>query len=180
MLPALLAPILKPLLANGLNIVANAVVAKGKQKVEEVLGVELKPDMSSEDLARVQIAAMEHEEELLRLRNEESKLVIDELGLYMKDTADARDREVKIATSEHAPYVNKVITSLLALLVLGITFFLFGVMIFDMRPIDASRRDILIYVLGVLSTISTQVCVYYFGSSMGSKNKEALIKEALK
>ena len=53
-------PILQPLLSNGLNLVANAVMAKGKKVVEEKLGVELKPDMSPEDLAKIQIAQMEH------------------------------------------------------------------------------------------------------------------------
>ena len=69
--------ILAPLLANGLNLVANAVMAKGKDYVEKTLGVELKPDMSPEDLARVQIAQMEHEEELMRLRLEENRLDIE-------------------------------------------------------------------------------------------------------
>jgi len=69
--------ILAPLLANGLSLVANAVMAKGKDYVEKKLGVELKPDMSPEDLARVQIAQMEHEEELLRIRMEEKKLDIE-------------------------------------------------------------------------------------------------------
>ena len=69
--------ILAPLLANGLNLVANAVMARGKDYDEKTLGVELKPDMSPEDLARVQIAQMEHEEELMRLRLEENKLDIE-------------------------------------------------------------------------------------------------------
>ena len=68
MIPAAIQAILTPLLGNGLNLVANAVMAKGKDYVEKKLGVELNPDMSSEDLAKVQIAQMEHEEELLRLR----------------------------------------------------------------------------------------------------------------
>jgi hypothetical protein len=69
--------ILAPLLANGLDLVANAVMAKGKDFVERKLGVELKPNMSNEDLARVQIAQMAHEEELMRLRLEENKLDIE-------------------------------------------------------------------------------------------------------
>lgn len=69
--------IIAPLLANGLNLVANAVMAKGKDFVEKKLGVELKPDMSSEELAKVQIAQMEHEQELMRLRLEENKLDIE-------------------------------------------------------------------------------------------------------
>lgn len=175
-LPAILAP----LLGAGLNLVANAVQAKGKQWVENKLGVELKPDMSSEDLAKVQIAQMEHEEELLRLRLEEDKLNLAELELRLKDTDSARDRETVIATSKDAPLLNKIVTPVLALLLLGVTFILFGVVLFDQTPVDPSRKDVLIYILGVLSAVATQVVSYYFGSSAGSKAKDDAIREALK
>lgn len=180
MIPAALAPILKPLLANGLGLVANAVLAKGKKVIEDKLGVELKPDMSSEDLARVQMAAMEHEEELLRLKLEENKLDLQELELYLKDTDSARDREIQIATSDKAPLLNKIITPVLALGVISLTFILFGVVMFDNNPVDSTRKDILIYILGVLSAISTQIVSYYFGSSQGSKDKADQLKQVLK
>ena len=180
MIPTALLPILGPLLQNGLGLVANAVVAKGKQYVEQKLGVELKPDMSPEDMAKVQIAAMEHEEELMRLRLEADKLDLAELELRLKDVDSARDRETAIATSKDAPLLNKVITPILALGIVTLTFFLFAIVMFDDTPVDASRKDILIYVLGVLSAIATQIVSYYFGSSQGSKEKSDQLREALK
>ena len=180
MIPAALLPILGPLLQNGLGLVANAVVAKGKQYVEQKLGVELKPDMSPEDMAKVQIAAMEHEEELMRLRLEEDKLDLAELEMRLKDVDSARDRETAIATSKDAPLLNKIVTPVLALGVVGLTFILFAIVMFDDTPVDASRKDILIYVLGVLSAIATQIVSYYFGSSQGSKEKSDQLREALK
>ena len=180
MIPAALQTILTPLLGNGLNLVANAVLAKGKKVVEEKLGVELKPDMSPEDLARVQIAQMEHEEELLKLRLEEDKLDLAELEMRLKDTNDARVRETQIVTSDKAPLLNKLITPILALGLLGITFTLFGIVLFQASPIDPSRKDILIYILGVLSAVATQVVSYYFGSSQSSKDKTEALKEAIK
>jgi hypothetical protein len=179
-IPAALAPILKPLLANGLTLVANAVLAKGKKAVEEKLGVELKPDMSADDIIRLKTAEMEHEEELLRLRIEEDKLDLAEFELRLKDTDSAREREVQISTSDKAPLLNKIVTPVLALALLGMTFFLFGVVMFDNAPVDPSRKDILIYVLGVLSTVATQVISYYFGSSAGSKAKDDMLKGVLK
>jgi hypothetical protein len=167
-------------LAGGLNLVANAVQAKGKQWVEKKLGVELKPEMSDEDLAKVQMAAMEHEEELLRLKLEENKLDLQELEMYLKDTDSARDREIQIATSDKAPLLNKIITPILALSILLLTFALFGVVMFDNNPVDSTRKDILIYILGVLSAISTQIVSYYFGSSQGSKDKADQLKQVLK
>ena len=180
MIPAALQAILTPLLGNGLNLVANAVMAKGKDYVEKKLGVELKPDMSSEDLAKVQIAQMEHEEELLRLRIEEDKLDLAELELRLKDTDSAREREVQISTSDKAPLLNKIVTPVLALSILLLTFVLFGVVMFDDTPVEASRKDILIYVLGVLSAIASQIVSYYFGSSQSSKDKTDALKEAIK
>ena len=180
MIPAALLPIIQPLLANGLGLVANAVLAKGKKVVEEKLGVELKPDMSPEDVAKIQIAAMEHEQELMRLRIEEDKLDLAELELRLKDVDSARDRETAIATSKDAPLLNKIVTPVLALGVIALTFILFGVVMFDDTPVEASRKDILIYVLGVLSAIATQIVSYYFGSSQGSKDKADQLKEALK
>jgi hypothetical protein len=123
---------------------------------------------------------MEHEEELLRLRLEEDKLDLAELELRLKDTDSARDRETVIATSKDAPLLNKIVTPVLALMLLGVTFILFGVVLFDQTPVDPSRKDILIYILGVLSAVATQVVSYYFGSSAGSKAKDDAIKEALK
>jgi hypothetical protein len=180
MIPAALQAIITPLLGNGLNLVANAVMAKGKDYVEKKLGVELKPDMSSEDLAKIQIAQMEHEEELLRLRIEEDKLDLAELELRLKDTDSAREREVQISTSDKAPLLNKIVTPVLALSILLLTFVLFGVVMFDDTPVEASRKDILIYILGVLSAIASQIVSYYFGSSQSSKDKTDALKEAIK
>jgi len=180
MIPAALASILTPLLGSGLNLVANAVLAKGKDFVEKKLGVELKPDMSPEDLARVQIAQMEHEEELLKLRLEEDRLDLAELEMLLKGTNDARQREVQIANSDKAPLLNKIVTPVLALSILLLTFVLFGVVMFNDTPVEASRKDILIYILGVLSAIASQIVSYYFGSSAGSKEKTDALKGAMK
>jgi len=179
-IPAALAAILTPLLGNGLNLVANAVMAKGKDYVEKKLGVSLKPDMSPEDLAKIQIAQMEHEEELLKLRLEEDKLDLAELQMLLKDTNDARQREVQIANSDKAPLLNKIVTPVLALSILLLTFVLFGVVMFNDTPVEASRKDILIYILGVLSAIASQIVSYYFGSSAGSKEKTEALKGAMK
>lgn len=70
-------PLIQTLLQNGLGLVANAVMAKGKEWVEEKTGVKLAPDMPPEQIAQLKIAEMQHEEELMRLRLEENKLNIE-------------------------------------------------------------------------------------------------------
>ena len=71
-------------------------------------------------------------------------------------------------------------TPVLALSILLLTFVLFGVVMFDGSPVESSRKDILIYVLGVLSAIASQIVSYYFGSSQSSKDKTDALKEAIK
>lgn len=173
-------PLIQTLLSNGLGLVANAVMAKGKEFVEDKLGVKLAPDMSPEQVAQIKIAEMQHEEELMRLRLEENKLDLEELGMRLKDTDSARNREIAVATSKDAPLLNKVITPILALSILLITLVLFSIVMFQDAPLDSSRKDVLIYILGVLSAISTQIVSYYFGSSQGSKDKSEALEKAIK
>ena len=78
MIPALLAP----LLSHGLSLIGNAVLAKGKDWVEEKTGVKLDQPLSAEDTLKLKQYEMDHEEELLRLRIEEKKLGLDELQAF--------------------------------------------------------------------------------------------------
>jgi uncharacterized membrane protein (DUF106 family) len=101
-----------------------------------------------------------------------------ELEAMTKEMESARNREMQIATSEFAPMLNKIVTPILALGTVGLTFILYAVIIFV--DVDAESKDILIYVLGALTSAVTMVLGYYFGSSMGSKEKDGKIKELMK
>ena len=78
MIPALLVP----LLSQGLGLISNAVMAKGKEWVEEKTGIKLDQPLSAEDTLKLKQYEMDHEEELLRLRIEEKKLGLDELQAF--------------------------------------------------------------------------------------------------
>jgi hypothetical protein len=82
-------PLIQTLLSNGLGLVANAVMAKGKEFVENKLGVKLAADMPPEQIAQIKIAEMEHEEELMKLRLEENKLNIE---AFKAEAAAVTDR----------------------------------------------------------------------------------------
>jgi hypothetical protein len=101
-----------------------------------------------------------------------------ELEAMTKEMESARNREMQIATSEFAPMLNKIVTPILALGTVGLTFILYAVIIFV--DVDAESKDILIYVLGALTSAVTMVLGYYFGSSMGSKEKDGKIRELMK
>lgn len=100
-----------------------------------------------------------------------------QLEVYQKEMDSARNREIQIATADKAPLLNKIVTPVLALSVIALTFVLFYILMF--KPVGA-EKDIIIYVLGVLSAICTQVVSYYFGSSQGSAQKQTQIDKLMK
>jgi len=104
-------------------------------------------------------------EELKAMEQEHTK----QLEIFQKEMDSARNREIQVATSEKAPLINKIVTPLIAMGVILLTFILFYVLMFKQV---GNEKDIIIYVLGVLSAISTQIISYYFGSSQGSAQKQ--------
>jgi hypothetical protein len=101
-----------------------------------------------------------------------------ELEAMGKEMESARNREIQIATSEFAPMLNKIVTPILALGTVALTFILYAIIIFT--DVNEQSKDILIYVLGALTSAVTMVLGYYFGSSAGSKEKDSKIKDLMK
>ena len=100
-----------------------------------------------------------------------------ELEAHVKEMDSARKREIEIATSANAPTINKIVTPILALGTVSLTFILFLVIIFV--EVNSQSKDILIYVLGALTSAMTMVLGYYFGSSQGSKEKSQQLDDIL-
>lgn len=173
-------PIVGALLGQGLNLLANAALAKGKDWVEQKTGVKI-PDgnVPPEIAAQLKIKEMEHEEELLKIRQEDNRLEAEIHKMYVDDTKDARKREAEIAVAPAAPLFNKIITPLLACFIVGLSFLIFGVLIFG-GDIPVSRKDVIIYLLGILSAALLQVLNYYFGTSQGSTHSSQLFRDIIR
>lgn len=104
------------------------------------------------------------------------KLKEIELEMYKIDAKDrdsARNREIEMAKSD-VHFITKNITSILAIGVLTGSLIITALVFFIDFP--DSQENILIFVLGSLFSIATQVISYYFGSSQGSKDKSDAIK----
>lgn len=125
------------------------------------------PDPEAKAKAQLDLAKLAQDGQLTQLQAE------------LADLDSARKREMTVVTSENAPFLNKIITPVLAIAILVATFILFGLVMFAEGMIDTTRKDIIIYVLGVLSAISTQIVSYYFGSSKGSNDKNNAIDKML-
>ena len=117
----------------------------------------------------------------------EANLVIAQLAhtetIFAKEVEDresARQRESEVASSEFAPLINKIITPILAIGTILLSFLLFYIVAFDTSVFTNANKDIIIYILGVLSAIDTQIIGYYFGSSSGSVQKTATLESLIK
>lgn len=93
-----------------------------------------------------------------------------ELETLMKDMDSARNREIQISTSDKAPLINKIIQPVLALLLLGSCFVMWYTILF--KDIPAEKEMLVAGIVGSLTTIAMGVVGYYFGSSIGSRNKQ--------
>jgi hypothetical protein len=65
------------------------------------------------------------------------------------------------------------VTAILATAIVVFAFILFYALLF--RNIQGSSKDIILFVLGAVSTNLTQVVSYYFGSSKGADEKTRII-----
>ncbi len=101
-------------------------------------------------------------------------LGLQETQAYLADVASARANQQLVQESEHASWLAKNAQALLAFCVTGSAFILFTIVIVGSSKgwfADNENKDIIIYILGALTTVATQVVSYYFGSSAGSADK---------
>ena len=101
-------------------------------------------------------------------------LEVEETKAFLADTSSARDMNTRTNESANASKLAKNIASYLAIGATILTFGLFAVII--LKKFDPQTKDIIIYLLGALTTIVTQIFSFYFGSSQGSKDKSDIIK----
>ena len=111
------------------------------------------------------IAEMAHDENLFKAE--------------VEDRASARNRESQISTSADAPLLNKIVLPILAIGVMVLSFLLFYVVAFDSDIVNPRNKDVIIYILGVLSAIDTQIIQYYFGSSSSSVQKSDFMEKLM-
>lgn len=173
MLPA----ILMPLLSQGFNLISNAVLSKGKDWVKEKTGVDIdKASLSQEDCLKLKQYELDHEEELIRLRQEDDKLSFEIDKAYLQDTQDARDMQ-KVAMNQDDVFVKRFIYYFAIFWCLAACLYV-GFITFSEIPKDNIRfADTIIgFILG---TVVAQIIAFFYGSSKSSQNKDAMIQDVV-
>ena len=80
----ILGALLGTLAENGLTLLSSAIQAKGKEVVENTLGVKIPDNPTPEDVAKLRELQFQHEERLIELGIEKAKLEMAELELLAK------------------------------------------------------------------------------------------------
>ena len=80
----IVASLLGTLAQNGLGLLSSAIQAKGKEVVENTLGVKIPDAPTPEDVSKLRQLQFDHEENLLALGIEKAKLELAELDLLAK------------------------------------------------------------------------------------------------
>ena len=173
MLPAVLAP----LLAQGLSLVGNAVMAKGKDWLQEKTGVDVsKASLSDEDYLKLKQFEMEHQEELIKLRQEDDRLSVEVEKAYLADTQSARQMQTAALNqsdlfSKRFIYYFAMFWAVAAAIYIGFITF---------APIPEANIRFADTILGfLLGTIVSQIISFFYGSSSSSQSKDELIKSVV-
>lgn len=169
MIPALLAP----LLSQGLSLIGNAVMAKGKEWVEDKTGVKLNgAPLSEADTLKLKQYEMDHEEELMRLRVEDNKIDLEAFKVEVADRDSARGRdEVMIRTGRHNWRADLMV--LAAAVAVGFLVY----MVWVDSDLNEYVKGIVTLVLGRFLGYLDNIYSFEFGTTRGSKDKDETIKQ---
>ena len=80
----IVASLLGSLAQNGLGLLSSAIQAKGKEVVENTLGVKIPDNPTPEDVSKLRQLQYDHEEKLLALGIEKAKLELAEMEMLAK------------------------------------------------------------------------------------------------
>lgn len=157
---------IKDLISGGANTLVDSV---GKVLDNVITTKEEKLQLENE----IKKSEMQYQLELKKMSNEEKQMILG-------DISSARQREVQIQSSEHATNLSKNVSPILAFGTTFLTMLFFYILVFKPDSISDDSKEVVLYILGVLSAILTQVYSYYFGSSMGSADKARTLADIQK
>lgn len=147
---AILASLVSSLAAKGLDLLSNAVTAKGKEYVEGVLGVNLDDVSSPEKLEELKKLEFEHEEKLQELIFKTKKL---DYSFLEKEQKEVSDRWA--SDNEHGTKFSKLVRPLtLSVLTVAFIFLAF---------VDGSLLDVNPVYAPIFQTLLMTVYGAYFG-----------------
>jgi hypothetical protein len=125
----IVASLLGTLAQNGLGLLSSAIQAKGKEVVENALGVKISDNPSPEEISKLRQLQYDHEERLLELGIEKARVEQEELKILLEAQANQEDNisDRWKADMSSDSWLSKNIRPM-ALIAIFVAFFLFTMM----------------------------------------------------
>lgn len=172
-------PIIGALISSGLSLIGNAVAVKGKEWVKDKTGVDLDEGATKippEDLAKLRQAEMEHEEELLKIKQEDNRISADLEKAYIADVQNARGMQTAALSQED-------LFSKRFVYYFSIGWSLFGaayISALTFVPIPKDNQRFADTIVGfLLATIIAAMFNFFYGSSRSSQQKDNTVSQAI-
>lgn len=167
----ILAGLLGTLAENGLTLLSGAIQAKGKQVVEDTLGVKIPDAPTEQDIVNLRQLQFQHEERLLELGIEGAKQELESFKTEVEDRDSARQRDAEFV--RHGIRNNRAdLMAFLAVCVVGVMVWI----IWKDQSINEYVKGIFTLVMGRFLGYLDNIYNFEFGTTRGSQNKDATIK----
>lgn len=180
MLPVLLAPILTKLAENGLTILSDAITSKGKEFVEDKIGIKIpekEDQLTPEIIATLKQAEMQHEKELIELSIKKQQADLEEEKIYLQDVQNARNMQVA-ALQQQDVFSKRFIYYFASVAMAVTTIYIFWITFGDIPEKNIRFADTILGFL--LGTLVSTIINFFFGTSKGSKDKDDTLAILLK
>ena len=171
MLP-IVASLLTTLAQNGLGLLSSAIQAKGKEVVENTLGVKIPDNPTPEDIAKLRQAQFDHEERLIELGIEKAKQDLESFKEEAKDRDSARIRDIEFVKRGVQNNRANLMFFLAVVAVAGLVF-----MVWRDDTLSEYVKGIVTLVLGRFLGYLDNIYSFEFGTTRGSREKDETINK---
>lgn len=170
-----MAPLLAALAASGLDLIGKAVLAKGKDVIEQKLGVDLDAAAQTPE-GRLRLAELEQQHEAMLLKHvlDQREQDLRELQLQHANTADARGMNARIQEAPAASRLARDAAYVLDLLVVMGTVLLTYLLHF--KDVPVANKELAYTAVGALLAHVGTILNFHRGTSSSSRSKDATIE----
>jgi hypothetical protein len=171
MLP-IVASLLTTLAENGLGLLSSAIQAKGKEVVENTLGVKIPDAPSPQDITSLRQLQFDHEERLLELGIEKAKQDLEGFKVEVEDRGSARERDTWFVKMGRQNLRADLLVIAASLGVVALVW-----MVWHNQDLSEYVKGIITLVLGRFLGYLDNIYNFEFGTTRGSQNKDETIKQ---
>lgn len=168
----IVATLLTTLAQNGLGLLSSAIQAKGKEVVENTLGVKIPDDPTPADVEKLRQLQYDHEERLLELGIEKAKQDLEAFKEEVKDRDSARGRDAEFVRRGARNYRADIMVAVAALAVAWMVY-----LVWSTPTLNEYVKGIVTLVLGRFLGYLDNIYSFEFGTTRGSKDKDETIKQ---